>query len=70
MFAVSQKKWNSGFEVRITSLVICTDNPWLAASPNDCVHDPNTTPYFKSLLPELAFLRHRKGGLWEPKHSA
>ncbi len=35
---------NSGLEVRSAGLVVCTDNPWLAASPDDCVHDPKTTP--------------------------
>lgn len=33
-----------GLETHRVGLVISVDNPWLAASPDDKVYDPNTTP--------------------------
>lgn len=39
-----QEKGNPTFKVFETSLVISTDNPWLAASPDNRVYDPKATP--------------------------
>ena len=39
-----QQNGNSALKVHGTGLVISTENPWLAASPDNCVHDPKATP--------------------------
>ena len=41
-----QQKGHSGLEIYQTGLVICKDNPWLAASPDDKVKDPSTSDIF------------------------
>ena len=41
-----QQKGHSGLEIYQSGLVICKDNPWLAASPDDKVKDPSTSDIF------------------------
>ena len=39
-----QQNGNPGLKVFATGLVISPENPWLAASPDNRVHDPKATP--------------------------